>query len=396
MLLDDSGRPSRMAGVNLDITERKRAEELRSHLAAIVEASDDGIVGKTLDGTILSWNHGAEKLYGYKAEEIVGRPITLLVPPDRPDEIPEILERLRHGERIAQYETERIRKDGRRIEVAITISPITDSAGTVTGASTIARDVTDRKRAEAERRRNLDEIAHMNRVAAMGELTASLAHELNQPLAAILSNAQAANRFLSSESPDLGQAQECLADIVADDKRAGEVIKRLRALLKKGRSQESLVDLNEVVSDAIRLVGYDAMLRQTSVKFEPCPALPPMFGDRVQLCQVVLNLIVNGLDATVEPPSGRRWVLVRTAATDGGVELKVEDSGKGIAESDLGRVFKPFFTTKLEGLGMGLPISRSIVQAHRGRIWAENSAGSRAIFRCMLPVAQQATTASAK
>ena len=169
----------------------------------------------------------------------------------------------------------------------------------------------------------------------MGELTASIAHELNQPLAAILSNAQAANRFLNGESPDLAEVQKCLTDIVADDKRAGEVIKRFRSPLKKDEFQASVVDLNEVVGDVIRLIRNDALLRGASVTFEPCPDLPPVLGDRIQVHQVVLNLIVNGLQATAERRSGDRWVLVRTAEVDGGrVELSVEDSGKGIAEGD--------------------------------------------------------------
>jgi PAS domain S-box-containing protein len=258
-------------------------------------------------------------------------------------------------------------------------------------------DITEQRRAEAASRRSLDEIAHLNRVAAMGELTASMAHELNQPLAAILNNAQAASRFLGGESPDLAQVRECLTDIIADDKRAGEVIKTLRALLRRGESHASLVDLNEVVSDAIRLLGTDAMLRHASVKFEPLPAPRLVIGDRTQLCQVVLNLIVNGLEATAERPPVNRWVLVRTAEADGGrVGLTVEDSGKGIAEKDLALVFEPFYTTKQEGLGMGLSISWGIVRAHGGQIWAENGARHGAIFHCVLPVAQQAAVAAAK
>jgi PAS domain S-box-containing protein len=394
-VFDNKGGCTHLVGSVHDITERKRAEEVRSHLAAIVESSDDAIIGKTLDGVVVSWNPGAERIYGYKAEEMVGLPISLLVPQDRPDEITHILERLRRGESLSHFETTRIRKDGCRIEVSVSISPIRDSTGAVAGASVITRDITEEKRAEAMLRRNLDEIAHLNRVAAMGELTASLAHELNQPLAAILSNAQAANRFLNRESPNLAQVRECLTDIVADDKRAGKVIKTVRALLRRGESQASLVDLNEVVRDAIRLLGTDAMLRHASVQFEPLPALRPVLGDRTQLHQVVLNLIVNGLDAVAERSPGDRWVWVRTAeAEGGGVKLTVEDSGKGIAESDLARVFEPFHTTKQEGLGMGLSISRTILQAHGGRIWAERSPGHGAIFHCMLPVVQQGAAAA--
>jgi PAS domain S-box-containing protein len=451
---------------------------------------------------------------------MVGRPISLLAPSKSADEIPRRLERLRQGERIESYETERLRKDGRWIEVSVTISPIRDSTGRVIGAAGIARDITERKGAEAslreseerfrnmadtapvmvwvcgpdkgftffnktwldftgrtmdqelgsgwvagvhpddldrcfahfsssfdarqefqiecrlrradgeyrwvlcrgvprfasggvfagyigsdiditeqkyaeaQLRRGLDEIAHLNRVAAMGELTASLAHELNQPLAAILSNAQAASRLLSGEPPDLSEIRACLTDIVADDKRAGEVIKRVRNLLKKEESGGAEVDLNEVVGDVIRLLQNDAMLRKASVAFEPSPNLPVVQGDRVQLYQVVMNLMVNGLEATQQVP-GDRWLKVRTSGpSGGGLELTVEDSGKGIAESDLARVFEPFFSTKPDGLGMGLSISRSIVQAHGGRLWAENSAGGGALFRCVLPAAQPTATAA--
>ena len=506
------------------LRQRKRVGAVRSHLAAIVESSDDAIIGQTLDGLVVSWNPGAERIYGYKAEEMLGRPLSLLVPPDGSDEIRERLERLRHGEGFQRFETTCVGKDGRRIEVSVTISPIHDGTGAVVGAAVIAhniteqakardllrkseerlktaerlahvgnwewdmktdrmvwseevcrifsrpddyttdyagflqavqphdrervvqyvrgrmagkspnllefqitrpdggvrtissiaeavrderglpvrllgawQDVTDQKLAEAALRRSLDEVAHLNRVAAMGELAASLAHELNQPLAAILSNAQAANRFLNRESPDVAQVRECLTAIVADDKRAGEVIKRLRGLLKKGEFQPSSVDLNEVVSDAIQLARNDALRRRVSIKFEPLLGLPPVLGDRIQLYQVVLNLIMNGLEAAVERPPEDRWVLARAVEADGcRVELTVEDSGRGVAEGDLSRVFEAFFSTKQGGLGMGLSICRSIVEVHGGRIWAERHAGTGAVFRCLLPVAQQVTAASAK
>lgn len=265
------------------------------------------------------------------------------------------------------------------------------------GAVITFLDITSRKKAELKARRNLDEIAHLNRVASMGELTASLAHELNQPLTAILSNAQAGSRFLSSKPPDLAEIRSCLAEIVADDKRAGEVIKRMRALMKKEEFQRSAVNLNEVVDDVIRLVRPDAVLRKASVIFEPYPGLASVLGDRIQLYQVVLNLTMNGLEAVAERPPDDRWVLVRTAESDNGsIELTVEDSGKGITESDLHRIFEPFFTTKPEGLGMGLSISQSIVRAHGGRLWAANSAGGGVIFSCVLPVAQRAAPVFAK
>jgi len=301
------------------------------------------------------------------------------------------------GKKRPELEFQITRPDGEVRTVACSSEVVRDAAGSPVRMSGACQDVTDQRRAEAAAQKSRDEIAHLNRVAAMGELTASLAHELNQPLAAILSNAQAANRFLNREAPDLAQVRECLTDIVADDKRAGEVIRTLRVLLRKGESQASLVDLNEVVTEAIRLLRTDAMLRHASVKFEPLPALRLVLGDRTQLYQVVLNLIVNSLEATAERPPSDRWVFVRTAESDGDrVQLTVEDSGKGIAEGNLARVFDPFFTTKQEGLGMGLSISRTIVQAHGGRIWAENSARHGVVFHCTLPVAQQGAAAATR
>jgi PAS domain S-box-containing protein len=287
------------------------------------------------------------------------------------------------------------RADGEYRWVLCTGVPRLASGGVFAGYIGSCIDITDQKQAEAVARRSLEEIAHLNRVSAMGELTTSLAHELNQPLAAILSNAQAASRFLNGVSPDLTQARECLIDIVADDKRAGEVIRRLRALLKKEDSKTTKVDLNAVVGDVIRLLHNDTMLRKVSVAFEPSSDLPVVLGDRVQLYQVVLNLIMNGLEASVEQEPRDRWLKVRTTwSSGGGVELTVEDSGTGIAKTDLDRVFEPFFTTKGEGLGMGLAISRSIVQAHGGRLWAENSEDSGALFRCVLPAAQETAAAA--
>ena len=210
-----------------------------------------------------------------------------------------------------QFHTEgRLRRaNGEYRWVLCTGVPRFDADGTFAGYIGSTIDVTDQKYSEAERRQSLDETAHLDRVAAMGELTASVAHELNQPLAAILSNAQAASRFLDAQPPDLEQIRECLTDIVADDKRAGEIIKRLRKRLKKDEFQVSRVDLNEVVGDVIRLIRNDALLRGVSVVFEPSSGLPPVLGDRIQLYQVVLNLTVNGLEATREQPSDARWLV---------------------------------------------------------------------------------------
>jgi C4-dicarboxylate-specific signal transduction histidine kinase len=259
---------------------------------------------------------------------------------------------------------------------------------------------------EAEVVRRTDELmatnqrlAHLNRVASMTELATSIAHELNQPLAAILSNAQAARRLLQKSPPDIAETLAALGDIVDDDRRAGKIIQRMRAMLKKGEPSANAQDLNALAGDVSRLVGNDALLRGAVLRLDLARGLPRVRGDGIQLQQVLLNLVVNALDAVAERPAGGRLVVVRTRSEGADrVELSVEDSGKGIAPADMERVFEAFYTTKAEGLGVGLAISRSIVEAHGGRLWAENNPSEGAIFRCALPVWNQgggATTSHA-
>jgi len=243
-----------------------------------------------------------------------------------------------------------------------------------------------RKQGELETRRLRQDLTHIGRVSAMGELTASLAHELNQPLTAILSNAQAAQRLLAADDADLAEVREILADIVADDKRAGDVIRRLRALIKKGDLELTALDLNEIVREVASLVQSDAIVRNVTMSLELVPGLPPVRGDRVQLQQVVLNLVLNGLEAMAEPGAGGRRLVIRTA-TDGAasVAVAVQDSGIGIDEKHADRMFEPLYTTKAEGLGMGLAIARTIVEAHGGRLAAATNPEGGATFRFTLP-----------
>jgi signal transduction histidine kinase len=224
-------------------------------------------------------------------------------------------------------------------------------------------------------------------VAAMSELASAIAHELNQPLAAILSNAQAARRLLQKSPPDVDEALAALGDIVDDDRRAGTIIQRMRSMLKKGPSGAGAQDLNELAKEVARLVGNEALLEGVTLRLDLSPHLPRVRGDGIQIQQVVLNLVVNALDAISERPRGARLVVVRTRGPGKDrVVLSVEDSGMGIAPEDLERVFEAFYTTKAEGLGVGLAISRSIVEAHGGRLWAENNPDEGATFRCALPV----------
>jgi signal transduction histidine kinase len=253
------------------------------------------------------------------------------------------------------------------------------------GAAVMHFDVTARRQAEAAAQLNLGQIAHLDRVAAMGQLASSIAHELNQPLAGILANAQAATLLLSDSQLDLQELRACLADIVSDDRRATEVIRRMRNLLKKTESVRMPLPLNDLAANTIRLVANDALLHGVAIDFLPATALPIAYGDLVQIQQVILNLLTNAITAAARGDAATRKITVWTSATSGPhVELGVHDSGHGIAESDLGRIFEPFFTTKPDGLGMGLAISHTIVEAHGGRLLVENDPSGGATFRVYL------------
>jgi signal transduction histidine kinase len=244
-----------------------------------------------------------------------------------------------------------------------------------------------RTRGEREMGRLRQELAHIGRVSAMGELTASLAHELNQPLTAILNNAHVAQSLLDAEIIDLAELREILTDIVADDERAAEVIRRVRLLLRKGDLEYVPLNLNEIVGEVARLVTSDMATRNVSMRLTVTPELPDVRGDRVQLQQVLLNLVLNGLDAMQAPAVGDRTLVIRTFRdSDALVGVAVQDSGSGIAAEDADHIFEPLYTTKREGIGMGLAIARTIVGAHGGRLTGRNNVDVGATFQFTLPV----------
>ncbi len=258
--------------------------------------------------------------------------------------------------------------------------------GALTRMRGVVLDVTERRRAQDEVERMRKELAHVTRISTLGELAASMAHELNQPLAAILSNAQAARRFLAAPDVDLNEIRDILDDIIKDDKRAGEVIHRLRALVQKREAVETeRLNLNELVRDAERLLHGELVARNTQLVEQFQPDLGPAVGGRVELQQVLLNLLVNALDAMRDVPPAERVVTVATASADGWVELRVSDAGPGIPEALMPDIFRPFFTTKQHGLGMGLAISRSILEACGGTLTAANRPGGGAQFTLRLP-----------
>jgi PAS domain S-box-containing protein len=377
--LDDNGEPARLLGISIDITERKQAEE-KFRLA--VEASPSGIVLVDPEGKIVLVNSHAEELFGCQREELVGKLMDILVPEwfraMHSAHRPKFLAMGAGRELFAK------RKDGSEFPVEVGLNPIETGDGTLILAA--VADITARKLAEAEALRHREELGHLSRVAAMGELAASIAHELNQPLAGIVSNAAAGQRFIDRGHVDLQEIRELLGDIIADGRRAGDVIRGIQSMVKKGAPIRKPVNLNDLVLNVVQMVKPNAMLHSCELGTFLDPDLPTVEGDPVQLQQVLLNLIINAFDAMRDTPVNNRKVVITTERNgDGTVRASVRDFGTGIAEEVRERIFEQFFTTKGKGLGMGLSIVSSIVKSHGGSIQAENAEGGGAQFYFTLP-----------
>ena len=376
----------------IDITEVKQSEaalrEAQTTLNAIIDGTDDLIWSvDPVSFGLMTFNQGLRD-YFFQGRGIPlqpgMRPEDLFPPGEYVQRWRDFYQRaLQEGPFTTEYQ---VFTQNRTLQLSFNVLK---RDGKVFGVSAFGKDLTERKRAELEVQQQRQELAHVARVSVMGELAASVAHELNQPLGAILSNAEAAELFLQQDPPALGELGAILADIRKDDERAGEVIRRMRSLLRKRELEREPLQFNLLVEDVFRLVSADAALRKTAIAAELSPYLPPIQGDRIHLQQVLLNLMMNALEAMAKQPPQKRRLTVRTRrASDAGVEVSVTDSGPGIEPANLPHLFEPFFTTKQSGIGMGLAIARKIVEAHQGRIWAENHPGGGAIFRFTLPSAR--------
>jgi PAS domain S-box-containing protein len=379
------GRERIFVGIIRDITEHKRAEQAQSLLAAIVESSDDAIISKTLEGTILSWNAGAERLFGYSAAEAQGRPIAMLVPPDRASEVAAILEKIKRGECVEHYETVRIRKDGRRIDISVTVSPIKDATGRVHAASAIKRDITEQKRANEEVRAMTQQLWHAAKLASVGELAASIAHELNNPLATVSLRVEAVLARTPAEDP----RRRALEIIEQETKRMGELVANLLQFSRRGVEQISTVDLREELAKAVELIHHLLRKRLITVVQEFASDTPVIYADRQKLRQVFLNLLTNASDAM--PQGGTLTLRTQPRSLSNakpGVLVEVADSGVGIPAEHLEKVLEPFFTTKEEGhgTGLGLAICRRVIQEHHGTLQIASLVGQGTTVRLVLPV----------
>ena len=268
-------------------------------------------------------------------------------------------------------------------QIAFIVTVLLIQAGLI---AVLLREHRRRQLAEVQSRQRMAELAHVNRFSTAGELTASIAHEINQPLGSILTNAETAEEILKSSSPDIAELREIVSDILQDDRRATEVIRRMRGLLKKAPFEQKQFDLNEVVQETIRFFSSLAVGRKFELVSVITPEALPILGDRIQLQQVILNLVMNGIEAMRDTPSENRIISIRTSRVENFAQLSVSDRGSGIPEEKLNAVFEPFFTSKAEGMGMGLSIARTIIEAHNGVISAKNRDHGGATFRIRLPL----------
>ena len=369
---------------------RRRAEEsLRGSEESyrnVVETQRELICRYLPDTTLTFVNDAYCRYFGRSREELVGSPFIGLIPESERAAALEHIKAIGQNHHGDPYELQVVRPDGSFGWQQWTDHAIRNTGGAVVELQGIGRDVTDLKIADMEVAQRRKEVTHLTRVAILGELSGALAHELNQPLTAILSNAQAAQRLLARAPADLATVGEILDDIVTDDLRAGEVITRLRALLKKDEGSFQPLDVNDVSTEVLALAHSELIERRVTVDTRLAPGLPSVRGDRVQLQQVMLNLLLNACEAMSANGPAERMLTVSTALDGDGLLLtSIADRGSGIPPDAADRLFEPFFTTKPHGLGLGLSICRSIIDAHGGRLWADNNPDGGATFTFALP-----------
>jgi len=383
-------RTAELARVNqqlqAEIVERCRAEEILRKQASLLELAHDAIIVRGLDDKITYWNSGAEETYGWTREVALGETAQQLLRSVYPSDFDTLKSQLLHEGRW-DGELIQTRRDGVQIVVASRWALQRDETGQPVAMLQINTDITERKRAAEALQDTQAQLAHMARVTVVGEFTASIAHEVNQPLTAVVANANACLRWLAAQEPNLEEAREAVVRIVSEGRRAAEVIQRIRSLLKKSEPEISRLDINDVIREVLVLANHQILKQRVSVRAELSPGLPAISGDRVQLQQVLLNLVMNALEASAGAEGSRDLVVASEKHGEDQVMVAIQDSGVGIRPDIVDRLFRPFFTTKPQGIGMGLSISRSIIEAHGGRLWAVPNDGPGSTFKFAVPAA---------
>lgn len=359
---------------------------------AIMDAAVDGVVLVDHRGRIQAFNRAAERLFGYPAAEVLGANISILMP--EPD-------RSAHDGYIARYLATRVPRiigRGREVEAKRkdgSLFPVFLSVGAVEGSEPprfigFVQDISFRRRAEEDTHRLQERLTHVSRLATVGEMSAGIAHELNQPLTAVANYAQACDRLLGLPDPDIEEIREALKQITSQAVRAGDIIRRLRALARNDVTKREPTDINVLVNELTELIQLDAKTHDVQYKPDLAARLPQVEVDRAQVQQVILNLVRNAIEALAETASTPRQVTVRTQElADRTVEITVSDNGPGVAQSIAPRLFDPFCTTKTHGTGLGLAISRTIIKSHQGSLDYRPNTPRGACFTVRLPLTGQ-------
>jgi two-component system, LuxR family, sensor kinase FixL len=363
-----------------------RESELR--FRQVAETAGEFIWEVDATGLYTYASPSVEKTLGYTPEELVGKKhfYDLFIPSAREELKAAALQVFAERRTFRTTPIANVHKSGRVVHMESSGTPLLDTEGKLLAYRGADMDVTERKQAEREIAEQRDKLAHLSRVTTLGEISGSLAHELNQPLGAILVNTDSAELHLQSPTPNLGEVRAILADIHRDGLRAGEIIHGMRAFLKRKELEMQPLDVGRLAGEAVKLISADAAARKTTVGLDIPPGLPRVTGDRIHLQQVLLNLLVNGMDAMSDSPVADRRLTVRATRPDPHtVEIAVSDLGVGVPPGELGQVFTPFHTTKQGGLGLGLAICRSIVEAHGGSISISNNPDRGTTARFTLP-----------
>jgi two-component system sensor kinase FixL len=357
-------------------TPSDRVED--SRLAAIVESSYDPIIAKDLSGIVFAWNQAAERLFGYTALEMIGQPLTVIIPLDRLEEETFILDQITRGERVERYETTRCCKNGGMVRISATISPIRDAIGRITGVSKIVRDLTDRNTRDGHIQELQGELAHVQRLTELGQVVSTLVHEVNQPITAISNYVNACRRLATSGKQE--QLQAALERIASQTNRAREIVHRIREFVMKREVKMRAENLSQVVQEAIALTRTSVRGKRQTFTIEINPLGSQVEIDKIQIQQVLFNLLRNAIEAMQDQPRRELRIAAIPAGSEM-VEISVADTGPGLPTGVRANLFQPFVTTKPNGMGVGLSVCRSIVEAHHGRLWADDNPSGGTVFR---------------